>query len=292
MMHVTPKKMRHVCIITISVLAVIMIVTTMSSSIRVKLCSDLVGNHGFKNNQTTSSEHAKQLVSKKQQDDIRMLNFSNNSDDHILQMLVNFKYRDELGTILEKLRFTVGAELGVQQGFFAETTLKQWKSAKTYVLVDLWAHQANYADSANVNNEIQNKNYDMTKRRMAPFMANGMKVLICRNFTHTCVKNYPDQYFDYIYVDARHDFKGVYMDLVDWWPKLKTNGIFAGHDYVTQNEGPQQTGQDWTKNFDGSIDTTGTVVKGAVNKFAAEHNVYVHAGQGGFPSWAIVKQRL
>ena len=203
-----------------------------------------------------------------------------------------FKHRDDLGAILQKLGFTVGAELGVQQGFFAETTLRQWPRAKTYLLVDVWAEQDKYSDSANVNKDKQNNYYEQTKRRMSPFIANGVDVQICRNFTSICVKQYPAHYFDYIYVDARHDFKSVYMDLVDWWPKLKPNGIFAGHDYVSQNEGPQQSGQDWTINFDGTIDTTGTVVKGAVNKFAAEQNVTVHVSQEAWPTWAIVKPMI
>jgi hypothetical protein len=90
-------------------------------------------------------------------------------------------------------------------------------------------------------------------------------------------------------VDARHDCKSVYMDLVDLWSKLKANVIFAGHDYVSQNEGPEQSGQDWTINFDGTIDTTGTVVMGVVKKFAAEQNVTVYVSQEAWTTWAIVK---
>ena len=95
----------------------------------------------------------------------------------ILSKLV-FKHFDDLGAILEKLGFTVGAELGVQQGFFAETTLKQWPRAKTYLLVDVWSEQDKYSDAANVNNDKQNNYYEQTKRRMSPFVANGVDVQI------------------------------------------------------------------------------------------------------------------
>lgn len=82
-------------------------------------------------------------------------------------------------------------------------------------------------------------------------------------------------------MDARHDRLGVLSDLVDWWPKLRQGGIMAGHDYTMQKE-PQpvkeiphftQRGkdpswsQDWTRNFDGTIDKTGRTVKGAVDDF-------------------------
>jgi len=74
---------------------------------------------------------------------------------------------------------------------------------------------------------------------------------ICRNYTTSCAKKFDPDTFDYIYIDARHDFKGVLTDLRQWYPLLKQGGIFAGHDYVTQDDGPQQGGQDWTINFDG-----------------------------------------
>ena len=79
-----------------------------------------------------------------------------------------------------------------------------------------------------------------------------------------CAKTYPDAYFDCIYVDARHDWKGVYEDLKAWWPKLKVGGIMAGHDYVIQADVGTQ---DWTPNYDGTRDETELVVQGAVDTF-------------------------
>lgn len=39
------------------------------------------------------------------------------------------------------------------------------------------------------------------------------------------------------------------------------------HDFVTQQEGPKQTGQNWTLNFDGTVDAEGLAVKGGVLDF-------------------------
>mgnify|MGYP003327644338 CR=1 FL=1 len=43
---------------------------------------------------------------------------------------------------------------------------------------------------------------------------------------------FPDDFFDFIYIDAAHDYDSVKEDLTNWYPKLKINGIIAGHDYV------------------------------------------------------------
>jgi predicted O-methyltransferase YrrM len=43
--------------------------------------------------------------------------------------------------------------------------------------------------------------------------------------------DFADASLDFIFIDAAHDYDSVVKDLAAWWPKLKTNGIFAGHDY-------------------------------------------------------------
>lgn len=162
---------------------------------------------------------------------------------------------------------TIGVELGVQTGAFASHMLQVWPSCREYHLVDLWAHQEHYKDIANFDQEMHNRFYDETMEKTKEWKD---KIHVCRNYTSVCVENMPDGYFDFIYVDARHDFKGAYQDMRSWWPKLRVGGIMAGHDYVTQDDGPEQTGQDWTINYDGTKDETGTVVKGAVDRFATE----------------------
>ena len=47
------------------------------------------------------------------------------------------------------------------------------------------------------------------------------RISFCRNLTSVCVHLFPDGYFDFIYVDASHDYKSVSEDLRLWWPKLK-----------------------------------------------------------------------
>lgn len=191
--------------------------------------------------------------------------------------------------------FRRGAELGVQRGLFSYHNLLVWPSAEEYVLVDLWAQQKNYQDDANVDAEVQESIMDFALRHLAKFKN---KLKICRNFTTSCAENYPDGYFDFVYVDARHDFKGVAADLEAWWPKVRCGGIMAGHDYVIQRELDRITitKQNWTVNYDGTLDETGTVVKGAVDEFFQGSNSYGHKRQiqvtyrdGIFVSWVVRK---
>lgn len=210
------------------------------------------------------------------------------SDPMKNQGVPTFMERYDLGSIIESENMTVGVELGVMTGSLSKQILERWPSCKEFWMVDVWAHQENYKDSANVDEARQDQNYQETIENTKQWKD---KIHICRNYTSVCVKDMADGYFDFIYVDARHDFKGVYEDLQSWWPKLRVGGIFAGHDYVVQNDGPQQGGQDWTTNYDGTKDETGTVVKGAVDKFAAEvcRQVTVSYREMYWNTWAMRK---
>jgi hypothetical protein len=178
-----------------------------------------------------------------------------------------FRKRLDLGHIAEQLKLKRGVELGVQEGYFAKDILERWNSAEEYHLVDLWAPQANYEDAANVGMKEQQKKMNSALERTSKWK---QAIRVCRNYTTICAQRYPDGYFDFIYVDARHDWKGVYADLEAWWPKLRTGGVMAGHDYVTQPEVAPH--QNWTVNFDGTIDESGLVVKGAVDTFFMSAN--------------------
>ena len=44
-------------------------------------------------------------------------------------------------------------------------------------------------------------------------------------------KNFEDEYFDFIYIDADHSFDAVLNDLKNWYPKVKKGGVISGHDW-------------------------------------------------------------
>lgn len=42
---------------------------------------------------------------------------------------------------------------------------------------------------------------------------------------------------DFVFLDADHSRKGVRKDLVAWYPKIRSGGIFCGHDYGGKHPG-------------------------------------------------------
>jgi len=52
-----------------------------------------------------------------------------------------------------------------------------------------------------------------------------------RSISWDVPEKYEDSYFDFVYIDAGHNYEDVCKDIDAWRPKIKKNGILSGHDY-------------------------------------------------------------
>lgn len=41
----------------------------------------------------------------------------------------------------------------------------------------------------------------------------------------------PDEFYDFVFIDADHSYEGCSADIAAWLPKVKAGGLFGGHDY-------------------------------------------------------------
>ena len=211
-----------------------------------------------------------------------------------------FRTRAELPALLDGWGLQSGVELGVERGIFSATMLRGWHSCVSYTQVDLWSAQAlegsHYTDSQRNHNL---KYETMLRQRIGrqnctasfaeaheawPKQTCGVALRKCRNYTTDCAADFDDASVDFVYVDALHDRVGVLRDLQTWWPKLRTGGVMAGHDYMTKIDLDSMHGAKamWPQqhNIDGTFDAEGGMVKGAVDDF---FSCAVIAGDGHIP---------
>lgn len=208
---------------------------------------------------------------------------SHRTSHDVLQLFPGgFYSRDNIAAILEAItngrKRGVGAELGVQQGLYAKSILSAWPSATEYHMIDPWVTQTNYIDAANVDQETQDARM-ASAAAVAQSFAPRVAVSVVRNFSYDAVNLYPDCYFDFVYVDAVHDYEGALNDMIDWWPKVRSGGLLAGHDMIDAIQ--HEPG--------GRSSIFG--VKTAVEHFAigVRRQVWNVAMQEGWPSFFIVK---
>jgi hypothetical protein len=141
-----------------------------------------------------------------------------------LPICVPLMDRDRLSAIFHGLGFTSGAEIGVEEGVFSESLLKDNPGCKLYA-VDAWKTYRAYRD--HTRQEKLDRFYENTKTRLAPY-----NVDIVRKFSIDAVKDFPDRSLDFVYIDGNHDFYHCTTDICLWSKKVKVGGIIAGHDYV------------------------------------------------------------
>lgn len=197
------------------------------------------------------------------------------------------RHREELALVLQNEPcMRVAVEVGSYQGDFLDAMASIWPAGWVVVGVDPWAEQTIYRDVLSTPQDRQD--FIMARAREQTRL-HGSRVQLWREFSETAAAQLPDASVDFVYLDARHDYTSVSADIAAWWPKLRTGGILAGHDFVNAHDLNDQN--QWEIQPDGSIREDGAAVKGAVMAFAALHDLEVVVTHGGeeYPSWAIRK---
>jgi len=124
----------------------------------------------------------------------------------------------------------IGIEIGVAEGKFSEIILNTSPLRKLYLL-DIWKEFSmdEYTDGNNAAQAEQDRRYQLVLNKMQQY---GERVSVLREDSRKSFKQFHDGFFDFIYIDANHSYEGVKIDIENWYPKCKSGGIFAGHDYV------------------------------------------------------------
>lgn len=156
-------------------------------------------------------------------------------------------------------------ELGTFKGDFLDFIYKT-TDPQEVVSVDLFEGINHSGDKdgqnivhCNLNDEYSNllSKYDKTN------------VKIIKGDVQKVLSDFPDEYFDVIYIDADHSFDSVYADLNLSYKKTKKGGIISGHDFKKEK-------------FFG--------VYLAVNKFCVEKKLLInYLSKDKLPSYGIIK---
>lgn len=134
---------------------------------------------------------------------------------------------EAISNTLNRSGAKVGVEVGVFKGEFSRNILDRWDG--TLFLIDPWRELSDeeYLDSSN------HKNHQMAfAETMESIKGLENRAFMLRGLGEEMVHLFQDNSLDYVYIDGNHDYEHVKQDLEMWWPKLKSGGLMAGHDYL------------------------------------------------------------
>lgn len=141
---------------------------------------------------------------------------------------VKRKNRDFLLKMMPKN--SICAEIGVYKGDFSKSILQIVKPKKL-VLIDKWMYIP-HIDTENYAEILHQKFFDRLYTTVLKNFNDKPNVEIKKGDSCQILSEYPDEYFDWIYIDADHRYEGVKSDLNIAYTKLKAGGFIAGDDYV------------------------------------------------------------
>lgn len=144
-------------------------------------------------------------------------------------------------------------EVGTHRGEFAATLLAAWNGRLT--CVDPWKPDYDPEDPASCGD--RQADYQTALITLQPYMD---RVRIMHTTSEEACKAFHGEGIEFCYIDGNHQYEYVKRDIHDWWPKLVSGGILAGHDIVC----PGTDNGSW-----------GRYVQPAVLEFAAEHSLVV-----------------
>ena len=148
--------------------------------------------------------------------------------------------------LINKLGLKTGIEIGVRRGNYSELLLENTDLSLLYSL-DIFIHTQDLKITTNSLNKFGNRS------------------IIMQGKSPEASSHFTDESLDFIYIDASHSYQAVKDDLIAWWPKLKSGGLFAGDDYTfVINPGEGEYG----------------VVK-AVDEFEKKHDLQVFVTSAG-----------
>jgi Methyltransferase domain len=131
--------------------------------------------------------------------------------------------------IVRQMQATDFLEVGVLRGAFAERILRGCPSITRYYMLDPWRHLDDWNKPANAAQTTFDEIYGEAMAR-TEFAHDRRTVL--RGRTIDVIDAISDEALDIAYIDGDHTLRGISIDLIRTYPKIRPGGILGGDDYT------------------------------------------------------------
>lgn len=119
------------------------------------------------------------------------------------------------------------AEIGVFRGDFASALLTHCPAIQHYYLLDPWRHLDDWNKPANRDDDTFHQFYQETLQKV-DFAKH--KTIVLRGTTTEVIDRIPDGDLDFLYIDGDHTLRGITIDLIKGFAKVRPGGWIGGDD--------------------------------------------------------------
>ena len=119
-------------------------------------------------------------------------------------------------------------EVGVDKGDFAAVVLGRCESVTRYYMLDPWRHLDDWNKPANQQNEAFERSFRAAKEK-TDFA--GTRRVVLRGKTTEVIDQISDGELDLAYIDGDHTLRGIAVDLIRVYPKVRPGGFLGGDDF-------------------------------------------------------------
>ncbi len=185
--------------------------------------------------------------------------------------MMKLQSRNGFPLLLRELKLTgEAAEIGVAEGYFSHFLLDNWPGKVHQI--DPWRilDTPGFSGHGEATNAEQDARYH---RMLHASMRYKGRCIVKRMTSEQAVLEFKDGQLDFVYIDAIHTYEAAKEDIKLWYPKVKSGGVLAGHDYL-----------------DGVFHGQDYGVKRAVTEFASRNKLRVgETKEPDWPSWWVMK---
>ena len=119
----------------------------------------------------------------------------------------------------------VGLEIGVASGWTMNHFLQNLSNLQ---LTGIDPYVGYMDGHIQITQELLDAQYLAAQDNISDFAPRGK---ILRGYSQDFVNSFEDESLDYIFIDGDHSYEGALRDCELFFPKIKSGGIFAGHDW-------------------------------------------------------------
>lgn len=150
-----------------------------------------------------------------------------NSDGRFGKLVTDMKTSGHAITeLISGIKNPVGLEIGTDVGETAKYLLEN----NPNLLLHCIDPYINYTDWNGNNINDRDYIYQQVKTNLSVYKD---RFVLYRLTSDAAVGGFEDESFDFIFIDGLHEYDQVLKDCRNYYSKVKTGGVFCGHDFNT-----------------------------------------------------------